>query len=364
MSLFNYGGYYVFDPLKCEKKNTTAPLAVTSFKIDDKEQFFENKIAAGEKIIVPARANVISFEFAALDFDRPDKQLYAYKLEGFDKNWVISGQRHFAGYSNIPGGNYTFKVKATNTPDNWNVPIIAIPIHVEQPFYKAWWFILTVIAIIAFSLYEFYGYKIKKHRQILELETKAQILEKEKALVQYESLKQQLNPHFLFNSLTSLNSLIRYDQRKASDFLEGLSRTYRYVLKSKDHETVSLIEEIKFVETFIKLQQTRFDHGLIVSINIDREFDQCKIPPVTLQNLIENAIKHNIIDDESPLTIDIYQEDSYIVTRNNLQRKNCVETSNKQGLTNLKTLYHYLSNKPVVVTENERYFFVKVPLIS
>jgi ligand-binding sensor domain-containing protein len=363
MSLFTYAGYYIFDPSKCEKKNTTAQLAVTSFKIDDKEQFFENKIAAGEKLIVPAHANVISFEFAALDFDRPDKLFYAYKLEDFDKNWVVSGQRRFAGYGNIPGGDYIFKVKATNTPDNWNVPVIAIPIHVEQPFYKAWWFILTVIAVIAFSLYEFYRYKIIKHRQILELETKAQILEKEKALVQYESLKQQLNPHFLFNSLTSLNSLIRYDQRKASDFLEGLSRTYRYVLKSKDHETVSLIEEIKFVQTFIKLQQTRFNQGLVVNIDIDKEFDQCKIPPVTLQNLIENAIKHNIIDDESPLMIDIYQEDGYIVTRNNLQRKNCVETSNRQGLSNLKTLYYYLSNKPVLITETETYFFVKVPLI-
>src|SRR4030095_14813183 len=98
--------------------------------------------------------------------------------------------------------------------------------------------------VIALSLYGFYRYKIKKHRQILELETKAQILEKEKAVVMYESLKQQLNPHFLFNSLTSLNSLIRYDQKKAGDFLEGLSKIYRYILKSTDHETVPLIEEI------------------------------------------------------------------------------------------------------------------------
>jgi len=363
MSLFNYAGYYVFNPLKFKETNTTIPLAITSFKIDEKEQFFKRKIAAGGKINIPARANVISFEFAALDFDRPDKQLYAYKLEGFDKDWVMSGNRHFAGYGNIPGGDYVFKVRATNTPDNWNVPLLAVPIHVQQPFYKAWWFFGVVIAISAISLYSFYRSRLKKHKHILELETKAQILEKEKTLIMFESLKQQLNPHFLFNSLTSLDSLIEYDQKKAAGFLDGLSRIYRYILKSRDHETVSLSEEIKFVQTFIGLQQTRFDHGLVININIDKQFEQHKIAPVTLQNLIENAIKHNIIDEESPLVIDIYCDDGYIVTRNNLQKKNSVETSNKQGLENLKSLYRYLSDKPVKITENEKYFFVKIPLI-
>jgi len=363
MSLFTYAGYYIYNPSSLQEKNATVPLVITSFKIDDKEQFFENKIAAKEKMIVPASANVISFEFAALDFTRPDKQQYAYKLESFDKDWVVAGQRRYAGYANLPGGDYIFKVKATNTPDNWNVPEIAIPLHVEQPYYKTWWFIATVICVIAISLYAFFKGKLRKQQQIYQLETKAQTLEKEKALVMYESLKQQLNPHFLFNSLTSLSSLIRYDQKQAGDFLDGLSKIYRYILKSRDHETVLLTEEIKFVQTFIRLQQTRFNHGFAVNINIDEEFKHCKIPPVTLQNLIENAIKHNIIDDESPLVIDIYTEGSYIVTRNNLQKKNFVETSNKQGLLNLTSLYHYLSSKPVLITENEKYFFVKIPMI-
>src|SRR5206468_641632 len=107
-----------------EKKNKTIPLVITSFKIDDEDQYFENKIGHGKKIIVTASANVISFEFAALDFSRPDKQQYAYMLEGFDKNWVMAGQRRYVAYSNIPGGDYVFKVKATNTPDDWNVPLV------------------------------------------------------------------------------------------------------------------------------------------------------------------------------------------------------------------------------------------------
>ncbi|HEX8676856.1 MAG TPA: histidine kinase, partial [Segetibacter sp.] len=330
IALLSQGGYYIFDPSSFLQKRPVVPVAVTSFKIDDEEQFFENKIAAHEKIVVPANANVISFEYAALDFDRPDKQQYAYILEGSDKDWVMAGTRRYVGYSNLPGGDYVFKVKATHTPDNWDVPVVSIPIHVEQPFYKTWWFILATIAVIIVSLDTFYRFKLEKQQQILRLETKTQILQKEKALVMYESLKQQLNPHFLFNSLTSLSSLIRYDQEKAGDFLDALSKIYRYILKSRHNETVTLAEEINFVQTFIKLQQTRFDHGLIVNINIPKEFEHCKIPPVTLQNLIENAIKHNIIDEDSPLVIDIYTEDDYIIVRNNLQRKNFVETSNKQ----------------------------------
>ena len=362
MALFTYAGYYVFNPSLLQKKVENVPLAITSFKIDDKEQFFENAVKTNQRMIVPASVNVISFEFAALDFNRPNKQQYAYKLEGFDKDWILSGSRRYASYANITGGDYVFQVKATTT-DNWNVPVVSIPIHIIQPFYKTGWFIAAIFFAFFGAVYLFYRFKLIKQQQILLLETKAQVLEKEKALVMYESLKQQLNPHFLFNSLTSLSSLIQYNQQKAGNFLDGLSKIYRYILKSRDNETVALVEEIKFIQTFVQLQQTRFDHGLLVNINIPKEFDHCKIAPVTLQNLIENAIKHNIIDEDSPLTIDIYTEDGYVITRNNLQRKNFVETSNKQGLNNLISLYHYLSHKPVIIMEDEEEFFVKIPML-
>jgi LytS/YehU family sensor histidine kinase len=180
----------------------------------------------------------------------------------------------------------------------------------------------------------------------------------------YENLKQHLNPHFLFNSLTSLSSLIKFDQKVAGEFLNSLSKIYRYILKSRDNETVSLSEEIKFVQTFIRLQQTRFNKGLQVNIEVDVAHNQSKIAPVTLQNLIENAIKHNIIDDESPLIIDIFTEDNYLVVKNNLQKKKFVETSNHQGLANLQSLYRYLSSQPVLIIEDEQYFSVKIPLIE
>lgn len=363
MTLFASAGYYMFNPDALEFKQYTVPLAVTAFKIDDKEQYLNNVVATEKIYSVPAEANVVSFEFAALDFVRSDKQEYAYMLEGFDKDWVNAGRRRYVGYANLPGGDYNFKIKATNKPGDWNVPAVSIPFHVAQPFYKTWWFLVLLSVIVFNSMYIFYRYKLKKQQQIMHLSGKASALEKEKALVMYESLKQHLNPHFLFNSLTSLSSLIRFDQKLAGNFLDGLSKIYRYILKSRDRETVPLVEEIKFVETFIQLQKIRFEKGFIVNICVPETYYNYKIAPVTLQNLIENAIKHNIIDEESPLEIDIFVDEEYLVVKNNLQKKNFVETSNKQGLVNLQSLYNYLSTRPVMIGEDTNYFFVKIPLV-
>ena len=195
------------------------------------------------------------------------------------------------------------------------------------------------------------------------LESRAQMLEKEKTLVLYESLKQQLNPHFLFNSLTSLSGLIESDQNLAGKFLDQMSRIYRYLLKNRNSDVVTLKEEIDFVRLYIHIQQTRFKDGLKVSLRVEDENMYSKIAPVTLQNMLENAIKHNICNPDSPLYIDIYTEQDYIVIKNNIQRKKVVETSNKQGLQNFKSLYKFISNNPIIVLEEEEFFYVKIPLV-
>lgn len=195
------------------------------------------------------------------------------------------------------------------------------------------------------------------------LQTKAQQLEKEKTIVMYDSLKQQLNPHFLFNSLTSLSGLIETDQQVAGNFLEQMSGIYRYILKNGDNETVSLKDELEFVKLYINLQQTRFKKGLLVNINVPDDYLHYKIAPVTLQNMIENAIKHNIIDSGSPLQVDIFISGDYLVVKNNLQKKNVVETSNRKGLDQFRSLYRYLSDLPVIIKEDKRHFEIQIPLV-
>ena len=212
-------------------------------------------------------------------------------------------------------------------------------------------------------LFSIYKYRIKQKQAIDELNSRAQLLEKEKSVVQYENLKQQLNPHFLFNSLTSLSSLITVDPKIARQFVDQMSKIYRYILKSSDNETVPLINEINFATTYVKLQQTRFPKGFEVHINVDEEFYDRKIVPVTIQNMIENAIKHNIIDEESPLVIEIFVEDEYLVVKNNLQKKNVVEASNKVGLEKMITLYKYLIDKPIIIKVANEKFEIRIPLI-
>lgn len=363
LQVLTYSGYYSFDPVSLREKEKDSVITITSFRVKDKEYYYQQELKEQGRIRLGATENMFTFEFTVLDFSQSDNRQYAYMLEGFDKGWINAGSRRYASYTNIPGGNYVFKVKSLDTYGDVNSSVVSIPLHVNAPFYKAWWFILIVSVIIASLLYVFYRFRIEKEREILQLQTKAQTLEKEKTQVQYENLKQHLNPHFLFNSLTSLSSLIRINQKLAGEFLDGMSRIYRYILQSKDSELVPLKDEIRFIQTFISLQKTRFNEGLQVNLRIEEEYTHQKIVPVTLQNLIENAIKHNIVDEETPLVIELFVEDGYLLVRNNLQKKSFVDTSNKQGLDNLLSLYKYLSDRPMLIEEDTHYFTVKIPLI-
>lgn len=190
------------------------------------------------------------------------------------------------------------------------------------------------------------------------------MLEKEKSQAHFENLKNQLNPHFLFNSLSSLNSLIFENPDLASKFLKQLSRVYRYLLENNENEAVPLETEISFVQNYISLLQTRFGKGLEVNIKYSENFSELKIIPVTLQILIENAIKHNITYEDTPLVIDIFVEDSCLTVRNNHQPKTRVEGSNKKGLENLNDLYFYTTGKEMLTESSPQYFTVKVPLIK
>ncbi len=357
-----YDGFVSFDPLKYNEKNISSNIIISSFSIPDNPA--PRRLDATDKtdIELASSQDFFTIELTAFNYSNPRETWYAYKLEGFDKDWRYTRNRQ-ANYTNVPGGTYIFRYKASSDPKNWNTDEKTLTIKVNTVFYKTWLFRISFIVSVLTLLFFVYRYRISQREKLLRLENKSQLLEKEKAQIMYDNLKQQLNPHFLFNSLTSLSSLIRVNPALAGEFLESLSKTYRYILKSRDSETVPLISEIRFAETYVRLQQTRFEKGLIVSFSVPEDVFHRKIAPVTLQNMIENAIKHNVIDEESPLVIEIFVEEDYIIVRNNLQRKNFVETSNRQGLNNLQSLYHYLSDKSVSIVEDENFFIVKIPLL-
>lgn len=357
-----YDGFVAFDPLKYEEKNHSGDIIISSFAIRDDAGTILSGLNCGDTMQLTPSQNFFNIELTAFNYSNPSETWYAYKLDGFDKDWTYTRNR-IATYTNVPGGDYVFRYKASSDPGAWNEEENTLAIQVGTVFYKTRWFLISVTLLLIALLYGLYRYSTAQREKWMRLENKAQRLEKEKAQVLYENLKQQLNPHFLFNSLTSLSGLIRTNAAVAGSFLDSLSKTYRYILKSSDHETVTLDEEIKFAHSYIRLQQTRFTRGLHININVAPTALQRKIVPVTLQNMIENAIKHNIIDEECPLVVDIYSVQDMLIVRNNLQKKNYVETSNKKGLANLQSLYSYLSDRPVDVRTDNGFFQVTIPLL-
>jgi len=191
----------------------------------------------------------------------------------------------------------------------------------------------------------------------------AELLKKESITAQYTSLKNQVNPHFLFNSLNALTNLVYEDQDKAVKFIKQLSDVYRYVLDTRDQEVVALDDELKFLESYLFLQKIRFGDNLRVELSLSSEGK--RIAPLALQMLIENAIKHNITSAENPLSITIKEQEGYLVVENSLQRKAVLEENSPGlGLENIKSRYHFLSNQPVLVEETVDKFIVKLPVIE
>jgi len=219
------------------------------------------------------------------------------------------------------------------------------------------YFLMTlVLNLVYFGVKYFYSWK----RDLIHLGG----VQREQAIIKYDSLRNQLNPHFLFNALTSLNSLIFENQELASEFLQQLSKVYRYVLQNKDKETVPLITELNFIAHYISLLKIRFANSINFNIDLSEDAKEKKIVPVTLQILIENAVKHNIVSIASPLVISITANATHLIIENNINKKAQVETSNNQGLANLKGFYHYLSDVPIETAETQSFFTVKIPLIE
>lgn len=220
-------------------------------------------------------------------------------------------------------------------------------------------FVLATVLVVS-SIYESINFFEQWERTITETER----LKKANLQSQFESLKQQINPHFLFNSLNSLSSLIEEDPRQAEVFLEELASVYRYLLRANENQLTPLREELDFVRSYFYLLQIRYGGGIELIEEVNPAFANHLIPPLTLQLLIENAVKHNAILPEQPLVIELHTDpEGWLVVRNTLQRKAVRVPSNRVGLTNIATKYQLLGQGAVNVREDETHFTVTLPLL-
>ena len=196
------------------------------------------------------------------------------------------------------------------------------------------------------------------------IENRHEVAELRQAKLQsdYNFLKDRLNPHFLFNNLSILKSLIQYSPESATVFTQNFTNVYRYVLKSHNEKTVTLKEELLFLDSYIALHKERIGEGLKIKINIDDALLQKSIPPMSLQLLVENAIKHNVANKLHHLKIEIFSEGNMLVVRNNLNIKETTYSTHT-GLQTLIQQYQLLENREVEVIKNDECFIVKLPII-
>jgi sensor histidine kinase YesM len=214
----------------------------------------------------------------------------------------------------------------------------------------------VIVTTIIYAISFFKAWK----NEVIESEK----IKREALSLQYQVLQNQINPHFLFNSLNVLDSLIDLDTEKAKGFNRQLSMFYRDLLQFKDHDIITLKREIEFVKRYIYLQQIRFGDALHVEFAANEKIEG-QVIPLTLQALVENAIKHNEISQANPLKIVIAISDDYeLIVENNLQPKPQLEKTSGTGLQNLAGRYSFLTGKEMKISKNEGYFRVSLPLIK
>lgn len=198
----------------------------------------------------------------------------------------------------------------------------------------------------------------------LEAKKKTEVLEKELSQIRFEVLKNQINPHFMFNSLNVLSGLIHQDTTKAQNFIDEFSHIYRYVLETIEQPITTLKKELDFVNSYLYLQHIRYGEHLKHQINIPNQYIERLLPPLSMQIVLENAIKHNIINQEFPLQIDIFVENEHLVIVNKMQPKVSKERSTGVGIKNLTKRYSFIhDHEPTFCIENQNYI-VKLPLIE
>ena len=299
--------------------------------------------------------NNLVFNYMGLWYTDPHIVKYRYRMLGYDLDWIESKDRK-ANYSNLPAGDFTFEVTSTEN-DAWSdEPIIRYSFSIKKPFWLQWWFIALILPLLG-GLFFWYQKSRDRRIQLVNL------LEKDKAESQLAALKAQINPHFLFNSFNTLITVIEESPSLAVQYVENLSDFYRKIMFFRDKEIIPLRDEIELVENYCFLLEKRYGRNFRLSINLDESHGY--IVPFTLQILVENAVKHNIISKSKPLYVSISPDgENNIVVTNNLQLKLTQEKSTHFGLQSLVFRYHLLGKRKVKVEETETEFRVYVPVIQ
>ncbi len=306
--------------------------------------------------IINYNQNHVTFNFHSFWNSNPSQVIYRYMLQGHDLDWIKTKDER-AIYPELPPGTYTFNVQATIHRNFEDASTGLYTFTITPPFWKTWWFIAACSVLVASLIYFFIKERDKRR-------AREEKLSRERIEFQLENLKTQINPHFLFNSFNTLATLVEENTKTALVYIDHLSDFFRSLLAFKDVDLVTLKDELDLTNDYIFLLQQRHGEKLQVEKTVSKVSINLKIPPLTLQLLIENAVKHNVVSKDQPLKVEIFTiDDRKICVRNNLQKKK-VTVSTKFGLQNIRKRCELLGSKEFETEENKDYFLVCVPLFK
>lgn len=302
------------------------------------------------------RQNFLVFDYVGIWFTDPGSVTYRYMLEGYDRSWIYTRDQR-ATYSNLPPGRYTFMVSSTENGVFLDEPVVEYSFRIRPPLWQRPWFILLAIMAAAAMAYIFLK---NRDARLQRLEK----LKQESIRSQYDALKSQINPHFLFNSFNTLIAFIEENPSQAVEYVEKLSDFYRMILAHREKDRITLEEELRLVRDFGYLLEKRFGSNFILDISVPAPGGYY-VAPLALQILVENAVKHNVVSKAKPLQVRIAKQNGdYLVVTNTLQPKLTAEPSTGFGLRGLIGRYSLLTDRPVLVESGEREFCVKIPLLT
>jgi len=302
--------------------------------------------------------NNITFTFNGIWYSDPDRVQYQYVLEGYNPNWINSHDR-VVTYPKLAPGKYTFRVRSSLNQNFANASEARYVFAITPPYWQRWWFkvILALAGVLLLRVYI-----INRERRIKHLEH----LQKERIEFQFETLKSQVNPHFLFNSFNTLISIIEDSPKRAVEYVERMSQFFRSIVTYREKDVITLAEELDLLDNYYFLQKKRYGENLRLEINVPDDITNSRyIPPLTLQLLMENAVKHNAVSRETPLTVEIFiGKHGKLTVHNNTNKKIRRETATGMGLQNIISRYKLLSDRTVEIKSDEHFFEVSIPLLK
>lgn len=342
-------GYYSIDPRTFNTQSKPPQIVLSNFRLSNQlilpgeSNILLQDIALTNKITLRHNQNIFSIDFASVDFVDPNANRHLFMLQNYDRSWNVPGFDRRATYFNVPPGIYVFRVRAVNAYGKWSER--SVTIEIIPAWWSRWWFHLAVLIALVAGIYFLIKWRLNEKFRLQmersEKEKELSRLQHRTSQLEMHALRAQMNPHFLFNSLNSINRFIlQNNSEQASGYLTKFSRLMRLILQNSQHEMIPLENELEALKLYLELEAVRFDHHFSYVIRVDEDLDMLalKVPPLIIQPYAENAIWHGLMhkEEKGNLVIELKEEAGYLVcsiTDDGIGRKKAAELKSKSAST-------------------------------